>query len=398
MKIVTDIEKIDEVLNRATTEVIDREHLKKLLMSGRALRVKFGIDPTSPHIHLGHSVALLKLRQFQDLGHKIVFLIGDFTAMIGDPSGRSETRKRLTEKEVKQNAKTYLNQAGKILNVRQLEIRHNADWFKKGGADLLLEITSAVTLQRTIERDDFQKRLKEDQHIGMVETLYPLLQGYDSVALKSDVEIGGNDQKFNLLMGRRMQRHYNQSEQDVLMVPLLIGTDGVRKMSKSFDNYIAFGDAPDEMYGKIMSIPDSLMEMYWIALTRKPVVEVNALIGRVARGANPRDVKMELAKEIVKMYHGEKAAAKAVETWHQIHQAGQKPTDMQTYKAKKREMPIIDLLVESGLCASKSEARRLIEQKGIRVNDQEVEDVNTVIKIDKATTIQKGKNTFLKIT
>ena len=395
MKIITDEVQVNEVLDRATTEVIDREHLKKQLMSGRQLRVKFGIDPTSPHIHLGHSAVLLKLRQFQDLGHKIVFLIGDFTAMIGDPSGRSETRKRLSEKEVKQNAKTYLSQASKILNVRTLEIRHNADWFKKGSAALLLEITSAVTVQRTMERDDFQKRLKADQEIGMVETLYPLLQGYDSVAVKADVEIGGNDQMFNLLMGRRMQRHYKQTEQDVLMVPLLIGTDGMRKMSKSFDNYIAFSDAPAEMYGKVMSIPDSLLEMYWMALTRKPVTEVTALIGGAA---NPRDVKMELAREIVKMYHGEKAATKAVEAWHSVHQAGQKPTDMKTHKASKREMPIIDLLVESGLCASKSEARRLIEQKGIRVNDQDVIEVNATIKIDKATTIQKGKNTFLKIT
>ena len=397
MKVITDEARVNEVLDRATTEVIDREHLKKLLMSGKQLRVKFGIDPTSPHIHLGHSVALLKLRQFQDLGHKIVFLIGDFTAMIGDPSGRSETRKRLSEKEVKQNAKTYLSQASKILNVRKLEIRHNADWFKKGGAGLLLEITSAVTLQRTIERDDFQKRLKSDQEIGMVETLYPLLQGYDSVALKADVEIGGNDQKFNLLMGRRMQRHYNQPEQDVLMMSLIIGTDGSRKMSKSFDNYIAVTDEAEKMYGKVMSISDSLLEMYWMALTSRPVAEVNALIGSMAEGANPRDVKMELAREIVKMYHGEKAAAKATEAWHQIHQAGQLPTEIQTYKAKKREMSIMDLLVESGLSASKSDARRLIAQKGVKINGAEITNLEEMIKIDGEIILQKGKNTFLKI-
>lgn len=396
MRIITDEARVNEVLDRATTEVIDREHLKKQLMSGKQLRVKFGIDPTSPHIHLGHSVALLKLRQFQDLGHKIVFLIGDFTAMIGDPSGRNETRKRLTEKEVNENAKTYLKQAGKILDVGKLEIRHNADWFKKGGAGLLLEITSAVTLQRTIERDDFQKRLKADQEIGMVETLYPLLQGYDSVAIKSDVEIGGNDQKFNLLMGRRMQRHYNQPEQDVLMVPLLLGTDGVRKMSKSFDNYIAVTDEAGQMYGKIMSIPDSLLETYWLALTKKPVADVTALMQRVTRGENPRDIKMELAREIVSLYHGSKVADKAVTAWHQIHQAGQVPTDIKTHKASKREMPIIDLLVESGLCASKSDARRILEQKGVRLNGKEVSPTD-VVTVKGETVIQKGKNSFIKV-
>jgi len=256
---IVDDDRIEELLSRGVDEVIDKEHLRKRLLCGRRLRVKFGIDPTGSDLHLGHVVPLRKFRHFQNLGHQVIFLIGDFTAMIGDPSGRSEARKMLTEKDIKENMKDYIRQAGKILDFKKIEVRYNSEWYNKKGAMFLFELTSAVTVARAMERDDFQKRMKDDVDVSVLELIYPLMQGYDSVALEADVELGGRDQKFNLLMGRRVQRRYGAPEQDIMTVPLLEGTDGVRKMSKTYGNYIGINENAREIYGKTMSIPDSLM-------------------------------------------------------------------------------------------------------------------------------------------
>ena len=295
----------EKLLTQGVEEVIVKEHLEDRLKKGDKLRVKFGIDPTAPDLHLGHTVPLRKLRQFQDAGHKAVLIIGDFTAMIGDPTGRSEERKPLTAKEVKQNLKKYLKQAGKVLNIKKAEIHYNSEWLKKN-MDTLLEIMRSGSMQQVLHRADFKKRLSENQDITFLEVMYPLLQGYDSVAVKADVEIGGTDQKFNLLMGRRVQRHFGMAEQDVMTLPLLEGTDGVKKMSKSADNYISLDAEPDDMFGKTMRIPDNLIDKYYTLLT-----DANPPAG----GQNPREAKLELAKIIVGMYHGEKAGEKAKENF-----------------------------------------------------------------------------------
>ena len=297
----TDPEKIKEVLTRGVSEVIVRDDLEKKLLSGKQLRVKFGIDPTAPDLHLGHTVVLRKLRQFQDLGHKVIFLIGDFTATIGDPSGRTFQRQQLPENEIKKNMKDYIRQAGKILDIKKAEIRYNGEWYKKKGALFLMELSSKISYARVMERDDFQKRIKENSDINMLELLYPILQGYDSVELHCDVELGGQDQKFNLLMGRKIQKRYDLPEQDVLTVPLLEGTDGIKKMSKSTGNYIALNDSPSDMYGKIMAIPDILILKYIELLTDIDIEEIKKM-------QNPRDQKARLAGENVKMDHREKAA------------------------------------------------------------------------------------------
>ncbi|MEK7192433.1 MAG: tyrosine--tRNA ligase [Patescibacteria group bacterium] len=378
----------NKLLSRGVEEIIIKEHLGRRLAQGEKLRIKFGVDPTAPDLHLGHTVALRKLKQFQDAGHKAVLIIGDFTAMIGDPSGRSESRKPLTEKEIKQNLKKYLKQAGKIIDIRKTEVCYNGKWFKKN-EKLILELLGRESAQRILERDDFQKRFKEGREVMLLEMLYPLLQGYDSVMVKADVEIGGTDQKFNLLMGRRLQRAYGLSEQDVITLPLLEGTDGVKKMSKSAGNYIALDAEPDDMFGKIMSIPDNLIDKYRELLTDLPVESLAK--------ENPREAKLELAKTIVGIYHGEKFAEKAKEEFLRVFSEHRAPKEIPVQKLESKNWNLMDLLMAAKMAVSKGEARRLIEQGAVRINDEKKTDPNEIIKIEGEVLLQVGPRKFLKL-
>ena len=374
----------DTILNRGVEEIIEKDHLIELLSSGKKLRVKFGIDPTAPDIHLGHTVPLRKLRQFQEAGHQIVLIIGDFTGMIGDPSGRSEERKPLTEKDIKTNLKRYLEQAGKVLDIKKVEVHYNSEWHKKEGLAAMLEMARAVSFQQVIKRADFQKRIDAGQDITLIETLYPLLQGYDSVKVKADIEVGGTDQKFNLLMGRRVQRHFKQPEQDIITVPLIEGTDGVKKMSKSYGNYIGVTENPNDMFGKIMSIPDPLINKYFELLT-----DIDAPKG------NPYRSKMLLAETIVGMYHSPAIAKKAKENWIKTFSKKETPEDAKELKVKK-EINLLNLLLASGV-ESKSEARRLIQQKAIKIDDVTKENTEETLKLKGGEILKVGKHRFFKI-
>lgn len=396
-KVVTDENKIKELLSRGVEEVIVRESLEKKLKSGKQLRVKFGIDPTAPDIHLGHTVALRKLKQFQDLGHKIVLIIGDFTAMIGDPSGRSETRKPLTKKEVKNNLKNYLVEAGKIINIKKAEVNYNSKWFGKN-VEPILELSRAGSIQQVLHRADFQKRISEGRDITLLEVLYPLFQGYDSVKVRADIEIGGTDQKFNLLMGRQIQKHFGFEEQDVITLPLLEGTDGVRKMSKSYGNYIGVAENPNDMLGKIMSLPDELITKYSSFCTDISEADIKSVESDMKSGKlNPRDAKLNLAFEIVKIYHGEKKAQKAKEEFINIFSKKELPTDIEEFKLKTGKINIVDLLLNCGAVKSKGEAKRLVEQKGVKINDEVVGNWDGESEFKGGEIIHIGKRKFLKI-
>jgi len=398
MRVVTNPKKIERVLTRGVAEVISRKHLEKRLRAGEKLRVKFGIDPTAPILHLGHSVPLRKLREFQELGHQIVFLIGDFTAMIGDPSARFALRKPLTEKEIKKNMRDYTKQAAKILNMKKVELCYNSEWYKKKGATFLMGLTSRFTYARLIERDEFKKRMERGIDISMLELIYPLLQGYDSVELRADLEMGGTDQKFNLLMGRKVQKKYNQPQQDILTVPLLEGIDGVRKMSKSYNNYIALCEAPLKMYGKIMSIPDTIIWHYFILLTDLPLKEIEKMKKEVYQTIlNPRDAKARLAKEIVTIYHGKKAALRAEQEFNRVFKEKKLPLKIPKIKIKERALNILDLLVKTKLASSKSEAKRLIFQKGVKIDGILQKDWQESVRIAKGMVIQVGKRRFAKL-
>lgn len=401
MKVSTDRKKIESLLARAVDEVIVREHLEKDLLSGERLRVKFGIDPTAPDIHLGHTVPLRKLQAFQELGHQAVLIIGDFTATIGDPAGRSEARKQLTIKEVEANMKHYLDQAKKVIDLDRVEIHYNSEWFKKAGLMAMYELMSKVSVQRALERDDFQKRMKENREVAVLEVVYPLLQGYDSVMVNASVEIGGRDQKFNLLMGRRLQRAYGMSEQDVLTTWLVEGTDGVRKMSKSLGNYIGLTEAPASMYGKIMSIPDNLIIKYFQALTAVPDNEIEEMVklARVsASGWKPRDAKARLAREIVTLYHSTRAAKEAEAGFERTFRRKEAPTEMPEARVGKSKLSLLELLVEVKLASSKGEARRVIGQGGVKVDGAVAKNPEAVIMIPKdGVVLQKGKRHFVRV-
>lgn len=393
---MSDIEKALREIARGAEEIIPLDELKKKLESGRQLTIKLGMDPTAPDIHLGHTVILNKLRTFQKLGHKIVLIIGDFTASIGDPSGKNATRPELPREQIIENAKTYAEQAFKILDKDLTEIRYNSEWSEKLGAAGTIKLASKLTVARMLERDDFSKRFASQQPIAIHEFLYPLFQGYDSVAIKADVELGGTDQKFNLLMGRELQKDAGMEPQCVLMMPLLVGLDGVVKMSKSKHNYIGVTEAPKEMFGKIMSISDELMWSYYDLLSFKNVDEIKEVHDKCNSGEmNPRDAKIELGREIVARYHGEEAANAAVEGFKSQFAKGALPDDIPEVTVTSTTIP--NLLKDAGLCASTSDAMRMIKQSAVKCDGKVITDKGSPV--EKGTAIwQVGKRRFAKVT
>ena len=392
-------------LGKGTVHLIREEdlkaELKKSAERGKGLGVKVGADPTAPDIHIGHTVVVRKLKAFQELGHTVIFLIGDFTGMIGDPTGKSVTRPPLSREEILENAETYKAQIFKILDPRKTEIRFNSEWMDKFTAHDFVKLTAKVTVKQILERDDFEKRMKEERPIALHELLYPLVQGYDSVALGADVELGGTDQKFNLLVGRNLQREFEQEPQVILTTPLLEGLDGVQKMSKSLNNYIGIDEPPDQMFGKVMSISDELMWRYYELLTDMPVDEVNALRFRCESGAeNPRDLKVELAKSIITDFHSKQSADKAAEEFNRRFVKKEIPDEIEEQTISPQTYRIPDLLAATGLAASKGEAKRLIEQGGVKVNGEKATQANAEIAIGAGETVlfQVGKLKFLRVT
>ena len=391
-KIDTTPEKVAELLTRGVTEVIDQKDLEKKLMSGKQLRIKLGIDPTSPNLHLGRSIPLLKLRDFQQLGHKIVFIIGDFTGVIGDTSDKDSERPMLTSDVIKKNLKTYIAQASKVIDIKKAEVHYNSKWLKKlNYADIGTQ-ADAFSLHDFIARENIAKRLKEGKRISLRELLYPLMQGYDSVAIKADVEVGGTDQKFNLLAGRDLQRAYGQEAQNIMTNPIIEGLDG-RKMSSSYGNTVNLLDDPKDMFGKVMSLKDEFVITYFTLATRVPLSEVEVYEAELSGGVNPRDIKMRLALEITKMYHGEKRATEARDYWISTFSKKEIPDDVPTFKPSAYD--IVSILVDSALVSSKSEARRAIEQGGVKINGEIVTGV--VIDVAPGSIVQKGKMHFIKV-
>jgi tyrosyl-tRNA synthetase len=386
-------------LSRGTDEILPQGGLEAKLKLGRPLNIKVGFDPTAPDLHLGHTVIINKMRQFQEYGHNVVFLIGDFTGMIGDPSGRNATRPPLTRDEIEANAATYKEQVFKILDPEKTVVDFNSRWLSELGAPGLIKLAARYTVARMLERDDFSKRFAAGQSISVHEFLYPLAQAYDSVALKTDVEMGGTDQKFNLLVGRHIQQSYDIEQQIVITLPLLEGLDGVQKMSKSYGNYIGITDPAGEMFGKIMSVSDELMWRYFELLSFRPLIDIEALRKEVAGGRNPRDVKFELAREIVGRFHDAKAADAANAEFISRFQKGAMPEKIRTVSVAARggRLGIAHLLKEAGLVASTSEAFRMIKQGGVRIDGEKVED--RAIEIDAGTThvFQVGKRKFARV-
>jgi tyrosyl-tRNA synthetase len=396
--IKTDEKKIRELLGRGVEEVIVKESLEKKLRSGKKLRIKYGADPSAPDLHLGHSVCLWKLKEFQDLGHQIIFIVGDFTAMVGDPSARDKTRPALSKNQTERNAQTYFEQVGKILDVKKTEVVKNSQWFSKMRLEELLRLAGKFTVARILERDDFTLRMKEKIDIGLHEIIYPLMQAYDSVKIKADVEVGGTDQRFNLLAGRELQKKMGQAEQDLVFMPLLVGTDGKKKMSKSLGNYIGLIEDPNQQYGKVMSIPDELIVPYFELATRVPLEEREQIKESLKSGqANPRYIKARLAREIVALYHGARAAKKAEEEFNRVFRERKKPSKIPTQKLRVGEWNILELLLKSKLASSKSEAKRLVEQGGVKIDDQVIKDWQAEIRVQDGMIIQVGKRKFVKI-
>ncbi len=397
---MTEIEQILRLLKRGTDEILLEAELAERLKSGKRLRIKAGFDPTAPDLHLGHTVLINKLRQFQDLGHEVLFLIGDFTGMIGDPTGKNTTRPPLTRDEVIENARTYESQIYKILDPEKTLLMFNSSWLGEMKAADLVQLAAKHTVARMLERDDFSKRYKGGQAIAIHEFLYPLLQGYDSVMVKADVELGGTDQKFNLLVGRELQKGFGQRPQVVMTLPLLEGTDGVSKMSKSLGNTIGIDEPPDEMFGKLMSISDSLMWRYFELLSFAPPDKIAAMRRDADAGANPRDIKFELAKEIVGRFHGgPKAGNDAMRTFIARFQKGQLPDDMAEVELAGggEAMSLSRLLKEAGLVASTSEAMRLIRQGGVRIDGEKAADPALEIPPGKTRVFQVGKRRFARV-
>ena len=387
-----------ELIKRGIDEVLTEDDLVSKLKSKKQLTVKVGFDPTAPDLHLGHTVILNKMRHFQDLGHKVVFLIGDFTGRIGDPSGKNKTRPSLDKEELEKNAKTYSDQVFKILNKDLTDIRFNSEWCEDLGADGIIGLASKYNLGRMLERDDFSKRYKANQQIAIHEFLYPLIQAYDSIALNADVEMGGTDQKFNLLVGRELQRAFDQEPQVCITLPILEGLDGINKMSKSLDNYVGINEDPDEMFGKIMSISDDLMWRWFELLSFRPINEVNELKKEVKSGMNPRDAKILLAEEIIERFHSKEDAENAKNTFLDRFQKGAKPKDIETFSISlDDDIAIGNLLKESGLVQSTSEAMRLVKQGAVKINDEKIDDPKLSIEKNQELLVQVGKRRFLKI-
>ena len=389
-----------EIIRRGCDELLIEGELRAKLGAGRALRVKAGFDPTAPDLHLGHTVLINKLRQLQELGHHVLFLIGDFTGMIGDPSGKNATRPPLTREEVAQNARTYTDQVFKILDRSRTEIVFNSTWMDRFSAADLIRLAATHTVARMLERDDFSKRYRTNQPIAIHEFLYPLVQGYDSVALKADMELGGTDQKFNLLMGRELQKHYGQAPQVILTMPLLVGLDGVNKMSKSLDNYVGINEAPADIFGKLMSISDELMWRYLELLSFESLATLRTWKAEVARGRNPRDIKAAFAREMVARFHGESAADAAMIDFEARFRHGEVPDNIPEVRIAGQEsgVPIAQVLKHAKLTTSTSEALRLLDQGGVKLDGEKVTDKALKLPKGRIAVLQVGKRKFARVT
>lgn len=383
------VEKLIELLDRDAVDIFSKEGLIERLKEGKPLKIKLGADPSRPDLHLGHSVVLRKLRLFQELGHEIVFIIGDFTGMIGDPSGKSKTRQPLTFEQTRKNGQTYLEQVTKILDPEKTRITYNSEWLGKMNFSDVLSLAGKYTVARIMERDDFAKRFAEKQPIGMHEMFYPLMQGYDSVAIEADVEVGGTDQTFNLLVGRDLQKDYGQRPQEVITFSLLPGLDGVEKMSKSLDNYIGLDEPAEIMFEKCMKVPDTLIMDYFRLTTDLDLEKAQALINE-----NVREAHFVYAREIVRMYHGENAVAPAEKRYHEIAKGGI-PNSVETLEISAENAGILDVLVAAGFCSSKGDARRTIQGKGVKLDGEVLLDANAVVASE--SVVSKGKNNFIKI-
>ena len=395
----TDIKQSLELISRGVDEILIEEELIKKLKQGRPLRIKAGFDPTAPDLHLGHTVLVNKLKQFQDLGHEVMFLVGDFTAMIGDPTGKSATRPPLTRDEVLENAKTYEHQVFKILDAQKTTVFFNSSWMGEMNASDMIQLAAKHTVARMLERDDFSKRYKGGQSISVHEFLYPLVQGYDSVAMKADVELGGTDQKFNLLVGRQLQEAYGQEPQIAITMPILEGLDGVQKMSKSLNNYIGITDTPDEMFGKVMSVSDELMWRYFELLSFRPMSEINEFRKQIEEGANPRDIKFLLAKELIGRFHSADEAEQAQNNFIARFQKGAMPDDMPevALDAEEDGLGIAALLNAAGLVSSNGEGFRMIKQGAVKIDGEKVSDKNLRLPSGFEGVVQVGKRKFVRV-
>lgn len=398
MPVNTDETAIDQILNLGVADVIVKEDLKKKMMSGKVLRIKLGIDPTGFDLHLGHMVVVHKLREFQELGHQIILLFGNFTGQIGDPTGKDTTRAMHTQLELERNAQSYMDQVSHVLDVSKVEVRWNAEWLAPLNFSDVVTLASQFTVAQMLERDMFQERIRQDKPISLHEFMYPLMQGYDSVALKADVELGGTDQTFNLLAGRTLQKAYGQEAQNILTVPILVGTDGAIKMGKTTGNYIGVAEKPEDMFGKTMSIPDEVILTYAELAARLDKAEIAEIKGRLSSGENPRNIKMELAHAIVEIYHGEKIASTAEEHFITVHQRKEIPDEIEEVTLHGEGWNIVDLIFELKLAASKSDARRLLEGGGVKWEGEKVDDVKTEVKLSsEAKLLQVGKRNFRKV-
>lgn len=396
-----------DIIRRGVAEIVPQDELVRKLersvVTGIPLKVKLGLDPTAPDLHVGHTVVLHKLRQFQELGHQIQLLIGDFTGRIGDPTGKSETRKQLTEEDVKRNAQTYVQQFAKVMDVSKIKVSYNSTWLASMNFADVVRLAANVTLARMLERDDFSKRYSSEQPISLHEFFYPLMQGYDSVALESDIELGGTDQKFNLLMGRQLQKEYAKDQQIAIMMPILEGLDGVHKMSKSLGNYIGISEVPNEIYGKTMSVPDELMLKYYELVTNISNEELQELRKGIENGTiHPRDAKMRLAKTFVTMFHGTEAAEEAEQHFKTVFQQRALPTDIADVELSAQLLEdekiwVAKLLVELKLTPSTGEARRMVQQGGVKINEVKVEDLQAQVSVEDGMIVQVGKRKFAKV-
>lgn len=401
MDIKAEVERQLQIIRRGAIEIIPEKELigkiEKSIKENKPLKIKLGLDPTAPDIHLGHTVVLQKMRQFQDLGHQVTIIIGDFTGRIGDPTGKSETRKQLTEEQVQANAKTYMDQITRILDPEKTKMRFNSEWLSALSFADVIELSAKYTVARMLERDDFTKRYRSGQAIGIHEFFYPLMQGYDSVALEADVELGGTDQKFNILMGRTLQKEYGQEPQIALFMPILEGLDGVQKMSKSLGNYIGIDEAPNDMFGKTMSITDDLILRYFELVTPVTLDDIEKMRTEMEQGANPRDYKICLAKEIIGMFHSKESADAAEENFKNVFAKNQVPDDIEEFEVPKEKIWVAKLLSELGLVSSTSEGRRMTLQGAVKIDGEKVADVKMEIIPVKGMIIQVGKRKFAKI-